>query len=323
MIHLIQHKLPVHTPDELTEGTFLRGIFQDRTPFSFDLTNGQASLQIEGCPYTSVPQNNIQGLWSTVNEKGDTYEIYLELTGRDPWTAFLPTGDRLALVHPENLSPSDWTKIAGSFHKLGYDIRDWQDAKDRFTYLTERGRSAGNPGYMLQPDQQQAVEQIYHKRPKPKTDAKLAADLEQKALSHFGQTYIHAHAGYLTPNGYLLNFSHEGYQRDMDHRVISEIFETMPDFQDLSGNEAMYLFMNMGNIRVHTCGINLIMPPTNAQRKILLLKFKRLDDEAYVDFSSPTGTIASSARFPLGTPAHQILQTIDRYFETGYTGQEE
>lgn len=67
--------------------------------------------------------------------------------------------------------------------------------------------------------------------------------IEERAKKFFGETEIFEFAGYLLEDGTMLNFSHEGYQRDEDHRVIGEFYSKA------SGTEALCKFMRRGNIR--------------------------------------------------------------------------
>lgn len=68
--------------------------------------------------------------------------------------------------------------------------------------------------------------------------------IEERAKKFYGTTEYFELAGYLLENGEMLNLSHEGYQRDQDHRNIGFFFEKA------SGTDAMVKFMNRGNIRV-------------------------------------------------------------------------
>jgi len=87
--------------------------------------------------------------------------------------------------------------------------------------------------------------------------------IEERAKAMFGTTEIHEFAGYIFENGEMLNLSYEGYQRDEDHRIISQFFSTAYD------TDAMHKFMRRGNIRV-MCSrthyfFEFIKKPTKAQ----------------------------------------------------------
>ena len=68
--------------------------------------------------------------------------------------------------------------------------------------------------------------------------------IEERAKKYYGITDVFEFAGYILPNGEMLNFSYGGYQRDEDHRNIGCFFSTA------QGWEAMVKFMKRGNIRV-------------------------------------------------------------------------
>lgn len=67
--------------------------------------------------------------------------------------------------------------------------------------------------------------------------------IEERAKKYYGLTDIFEFAGYLLPDGTMLNFSYEGRQRDEDHRNIGIFFEKA------QGWDAMMKFMRRGNIR--------------------------------------------------------------------------
>ena len=70
----------------------------------------------------------------------------------------------------------------------------------------------------------------------------------KQAVKVFGYTPYFYDAGYIAPNGKMLNFSgekgkHRG-SRGQDHRAIGQIFATTQN------SAAMTRFMNYGNIRI-------------------------------------------------------------------------
>lgn len=68
--------------------------------------------------------------------------------------------------------------------------------------------------------------------------------IENQAIKEFGETEIFAFAGYILPDGRMLNFSYGGYQRDEDHRIIGQFFRKR------QGTEAMLEMMRRGSVRV-------------------------------------------------------------------------
>lgn len=69
--------------------------------------------------------------------------------------------------------------------------------------------------------------------------------VENLAVKEFGETKIFAFAGYILPDGRMLNFSHEGYQRDDDHRIVGQFFKKH------QGTDAMLEMMRRGSVRVN------------------------------------------------------------------------
>jgi len=145
----------------------------------------------------------------------------------------------------------------------------------------------------------------------PEMSSKYAA----KAARKFGTTSRFDLAGYLTTNGSLLDFSEGQGYRVADHRQIAEILDFLPD--DHSYSEGMIEFMNLGNIRLQSYGIDITKPPTAKQVPVLRRFFNSLDGEVTVDFSDENGDTVGSIDYPEGTRADRIFADMDRYFETG------
>ena len=105
--------------------------------------------------------------------------------------------------------------------------------------------------------------------------------LESKALKTFGTTECFELAGYILPNGEMLNFSYSGYQREEDHRIIGQFFKKA------QGTEAMIKFMRRGNIRVmcHKSAYHLeyIKEPTSMQKR-RILEAKKVAHSMGIDF---------------------------------------
>ena len=311
-------QLPTDNIPSLPVGLLTRGEFDDGTAYSLAVDSAKAIYMIDShgaLDATSERRNKMCGFWS-IELDDNIYNLFVETPNRKPTDAFTYTKNgKLILTNPDYLSPKDWDCIAGAFNMLGYGLESPEIARSIFTRLSNE-----NPiGYILQPDQQLAVEKlIYHKEKSTNWEEK-AKMMEAKAIQHFGLTENHEHAGYITRNGSMLNFSHEGYQRDMDHRDINEIFEDDEIERDIGSNTAyMIQFMNLGNIRTSDTGLDIAVPPTDAQKRVIRNKCRELFGDIYIDFSSPTGSTVASRHFPYGTPIAAIIYTIDAYFETGF-----
>lgn len=68
--------------------------------------------------------------------------------------------------------------------------------------------------------------------------------MENRILHDYGETQLIEMAGYILPDGRMLNFSKENNQRDYDHRVVEDYFK------DRQGTDAMFAFMRRGSVRV-------------------------------------------------------------------------
>jgi hypothetical protein len=144
------------------------------------------------------------------------------------------------------------------------------------------------------------------------------------AKDKFGITYDMREAGYILPDGSMLDFSgkHEirgadtsflNGQRSVDHRAIQEIAY---DFDENKTGVETDLgdFLDRGAIRIdyNTGAINLNVAPTKAQKDRLKRLIERNDGDVYIDFGKGWDTEHyveyESAR------ASRVLADIDRYF---------
>ncbi len=158
---------------------------------------------------------------------------------------------------------------------------------------------------------------------------KVQNPIFDKAKETFGLTDEFALAGYLLPDGSLLDFAEgQTYQRTLDHRSINQIY----DFTDQDGdtyNLGMTRFMNEGamrmNIHAHSAGFDLIKSPTYEQKETLKKLFSCIDEGfyqdvryqdhpvLYVDISNTKGKEKESLSFnlPLPHPYQEIFDDIN------------
>ncbi len=139
----------------------------------------------------------------------------------------------------------------------------------------------------------------------------------QKAVRKYHTTTRLNKASYLTTTGSMLDFSEGQGYRVKDHREISEILN-LPDYAQYS--DGMIAFMNMGNIRLQTYGIDISAIPNDRQISALrgiISEIMREYDEFTVDFSKPNGNTDGSVTYPKGVSASKIISDIKSYFETG------
>lgn len=139
----------------------------------------------------------------------------------------------------------------------------------------------------------------------------------QKAVRKFHTTPYLSRASYLLTTGSMLDFSEGQGYRVKDHREISEILD-LPDYAQYS--DGMIVFMNMGNIRLQTYGIDISAMPNDKQISSLrgiISSVMREYDEFTVDFSKPNGNSDGSVTYPKGVASSKIISDIKKYFETG------
>ena len=144
-----------------------------------------------------------------------------------------------------------------------------------------------------------------------------------KAVRKYHTTTRLDKASYLVTTGSMLDFSEGQGYRVKDHREISEILD-LPDYAEYS--DGMIAFMNMGNIRLQTYGIDVSAMPNAKQFTALrdiIFAVMRENDEFSVDFSKTDGYSAGSVTYGKGTSASKIIADIKSYFETGVVPEEQ
>ena len=144
----------------------------------------------------------------------------------------------------------------------------------------------------------------------------------QKAIRKFHTTPYLNRASYLLTTGSMLDFSDGQGYRVQDYREISEILN-LPDYAEYS--TGMIMFMNMGNIRLQTYGIDIAAMPNDKQVSALrgiIQNVMNEYDEFVVDFSKSNGNSDGSITYPQGISSARIISDIKKYFETGVLPEE-
>lgn len=145
----------------------------------------------------------------------------------------------------------------------------------------------------------------------------------RKAIKAFKTTTNFNEAGYLLPDGKLLNFSGgERNHRYRDNREIGEIYEAT------NGVAALNRFLADGNIRIMAESPGADLPagvePTREQYAALR-KFINSngvqDGRFYVDFSNADGSRAGNYVYEGRIYADRVLNDIKHYYATGETVQ--
>ncbi len=143
----------------------------------------------------------------------------------------------------------------------------------------------------------------------------------KQAVKTFGYTPYYYDAGYIVPNGKMLNFSGEKGRhfgtRGEDHRAIGQIFATT------QGSEAMVRFMGYGNIRImaEAPGLDIISStePTEEQYRAIRAFARNVADEEYfnVDLTDSRGNTIGTLEYEGTIRPDRIVNDIKYYFQTG------
>lgn len=143
----------------------------------------------------------------------------------------------------------------------------------------------------------------------------------KQAVNEFGYTPYFYDAGYITPNGKMLNFSGEKGQhygsRGEDHRAIGAIYE------NTNGTDALVRFMNDGNIRImaETPGLDISAStePSKEQYTTIRRFANEFSDGGYfaVDLSDGNGKTVGTLEYEGNINPTRIVNDIKHFYETG------
>ena len=143
----------------------------------------------------------------------------------------------------------------------------------------------------------------------------------QLAKEKFGTTETFEKAGYILPDGEMLNFAQNEAARDTDHREIIDVFGPTDVTE---GTDALNKFLDEGNIRVmaEQPGIDLSasVEPTAQQLEQIREMAKTLGAEKRqftLDFSTKDGGIAATKDYSGRIDADKIVREIRAYYKTG------
>jgi hypothetical protein len=218
--------------------------------------------------------------------------------------------EKLYEAHPEAHQPEERKKVVRHLIEAVEKHKDHPIAKEVLKYV-----------------KYPTDEQILFRGGEKSVQEEVTETIFATAKEKFGTTYDMREAGYILPDGSMLDFSgkHEirgadtsflNGQRSVDHRAIQEIAY---DFdENKTGVETdMGDFLDRGAIRIdyNTGAINLNVAPTKAQKDRLKRLIERNDGDVYIDFGKGWDTEHyveyESAR------ASRVLADIDRYFNEG------
>ncbi len=146
------------------------------------------------------------------------------------------------------------------------------------------------------------------------------------AKERFGTTEDFRRAGYILPDGQMLDFAQNDRTRDTDHREIMSVFGSA---EVKNGTEALNEFLLDGNVRVmaEAPGVDLSADtaPTTQQLVQIWRMVQELGGEKRqftLDISTADGRVAAGKEYSGRVDADRIVREIREYYQTGELAQE-
>ena len=143
----------------------------------------------------------------------------------------------------------------------------------------------------------------------------------QLAVEQFGTTSEFERAGYILPDGQMLDFARNDKTRDTDHREIMSVFGPA---EVSEGTDALNKFLADGNVRVmaEAPGVDLAADkaPTAAQMEQIREMVGSLGSEQRkftLDISTTDGRVAASKEYSGRIDADRVVREIRDYYKTG------
>ena len=141
------------------------------------------------------------------------------------------------------------------------------------------------------------------------------------AVEQFGTTDRFEQAGYILPDGRMLDFAQNDSTRDTDHR---EILDAFGPAEVSNGTEALNEFLADGNVRVmaEAPGVDIAAktPPTEQQLRQIRAMVEQLGSEKRrftLDISTTDGRVAASKEYSGKVDADKVVREIREYYKTG------
>lgn len=143
-------------------------------------------------------------------------------------------------------------------------------------------------------------------------------DIISLAIEEFGLTSRLSQAGFILPDGKLLNFGSDGY-RETDHRQIAAVYKQngIKIWNDEYRYNYVVDFMNHGAIRcdVNSGILDMTKEPTNEQF-YAIKDFVRKAVDVDIDFTDDKGNTLHSVSYSDAKP-QAVVADIRRYYEDG------
>ena len=196
--------------------------------------------------------------------------------------------------------------------------------EERDSALTEQMKAANERLQQRKDAQAKDAQNAYNAR--AKAYGGNAEYRRMLAKEQFGVTEEFRRAGYILPDGQMLDFAQNDRSRDTDHREILEVFGPA---EVKTGTEALNEFLLDGNVRVmaEAPGIDLSADtePTAQQLEQIRKMAEQLGGERRqftLDFSTADGRVAASKEYSGRVDADKVVREIRNYYRTGELAQE-
>lgn len=227
-------------------------------------------------------------------------------------------------------------KAYGLFSEKGKAFRaseEYQSYLEKRKEFNRRGAELESRIGEVNDKLRQAQAEVENARQAVKQEQQKAYDAKAKAASgkpeyrrklaveQFGTTDRFERAGYILPDGRMLNFAQNDGTRDTDHREILDVFGPA---EVSNGTEALNKFLTDGNVRVmaEAPGVDIAAktPPTEQQLRQIRTMVERLGSEKRrftLDVSTTDGRVAASKEYSGKVDADKVAREIREYYKTG------
>ena len=232
-------------------------------------------------------------------------------------------------------------KALGVFSAEGKAYRDSAEYQD---YLAKRKEYNSRLAALEERDSalteqmKAANERLQQRKDAQAKDAQRAYDAKAKeyggnaeyrrvlAKEQFGGTEEFRRAGYILPDGQMLDFAQNDRSRDTDHR---EILEAFGPAEVKNGTEALNEFLLDGNVRVMAEAPGVDISADTAPTAQQLEQIRKMVDELsgergqfILDISTADGRVAASKAYSGSVDADKVVREIRDYYRTGELAQE-
>lgn len=168
-------------------------------------------------------------------------------------------------------------------------------------------------------EQKQKQQAVYDAKAKEAGGA--AKYRRQLAVEQFGTTSEFERAGYILPNGQMLDFARNDKTRDTDHREIMSVFGPA---EVSEGTDALNKFLADGNVRVMAEAPGVDLAADKAQTAAQLEQIREMvgslgseQRKFTLDISTTDGRVAASKEYSGRIDADRVVREIRDYYKTG------